>query len=182
MKIKSVVRNETPTTVHDITVKDVHHYILENGIVSHNSYFPTKVMSGGSGLVYIADSIAMLSKSKDKDKDKKVIGSLIKVKMLKSRLSKENAEVEVKISYAGGLDRYHGLLEFAEEAGMVTSTAGKYTFPGLAPAKAAKIMQNPTDYFTPEFLKSLDETYVIPTFTYGVHTDEEIAGEEETQD
>ncbi len=33
--------------VHDFTVKDVHHYILDNNVVSHNSFFPMKEMSGG---------------------------------------------------------------------------------------------------------------------------------------
>lgn len=48
LKIKSVTIGEKQT-VHDITVKDVHHYILDNGVVAHNTQemFPREVFSGG---------------------------------------------------------------------------------------------------------------------------------------
>ena len=167
----SEIRRVGRKPVYDITVEETNSYALSNGIVCHNS-----------GLVYISDYIAMLSKSKDRDKDKQIIGSIVKVTMYKSRLSKENSQVEVKISYTGGLDRYHGLLEFAEEAGMITSSAGKYTFPGHANAvKANKIAEDPTKYFTPEFLKALDDSYVIPKFSYGVPTSAVIATEDDSE-
>lgn len=47
MKITKVSKNSKRTTVYDFTVKDVHHYLLDNGVVTHNSYVPTKAMSGG---------------------------------------------------------------------------------------------------------------------------------------
>jgi RecA/RadA recombinase len=142
------------------------------------AYVPTKIISGGSGLIYVSDLVAMLSKTKDRDKEKNVIGSIIKVKMFKSRLSKENSECEVRISYKGGLDRYHGLLEAAEEAGMITGSMGKYTFPGHPkPIKAAVIAADPTTYFTEEFLRKLDTDYIVPNFSYG--EDEPVVTEEE---
>ncbi len=157
MRIKQISRVGTHP-VFDITVEGSNSYALENGVVSHNS-----------GLIYIADSVAMLSKSKDKDKDKNIIGTIVTVKMYKSRLSKENSEVQVRIAYNGGLDKYYGLLDMAVEAGMITSSAGKYTFPeGQTPVKVDKISANPEAYFTPKFLQDLDEKYVIPTYSYGV--------------
>ena len=133
------------------------------------SYVPTTTMSGGGGLKYVSDSIVMLRKSKDKDKDKNVIGNIVHIKMEKSRLSKENSEVEVKISYSGGLDKYHGLLEMAEESGLVSVNMGKYNFPNSAvPVKLAVIEKDPSKFFTPEFLKKLDKEYVVPTFSYGM--------------
>ena len=53
------------------------------------AYVPTKEMGGGSGLKYAATSIIYLSKTKEKD-GKEIIGNIIKAKMAKSRLSKEN--------------------------------------------------------------------------------------------
>ena len=132
------------------------------------AYVPTKALSGGSGLIYVSDSIAMLSKSKDRDKEKNVIGSIVKAKMFKSRLSRENSEVEVRISYAGGLDKYYGLLEMSVEAGLVQHSGGKYTFPGGKPVFAGKIQEAPEKFFTDEFLKELNEKYVRPNFSYGV--------------
>lgn len=167
MKIKNITKNTTPTTVYDFTVKDVHHYLLENGVVTHNSYVPTKALSGGSGLIYVSDSIAMLSKSKDRDKDKNIIGTIVKAKMFKSRLSRENSEVDVRISYAGGLDKYYGLLEMAVEAGMVQHSGGKYTFPNQKPVFAGKIQESPESFFTDDFLQELNDKYVRPNFSYG---------------
>lgn len=134
------------------------------------AYVPTKAMSGGGGLVYVSDSIAMLSKSKDKDNEKNVIGSIITVKMMKSRLSRENTETESRISYSGGLDRYYGLLGMAVDAGLVEHTGNKYTFSGQKPVFESKIANTPEDYFTKDFLEKLDDLYVRPHFTYGQNT------------
>lgn len=167
MKITKITKNTTPTTVYDFTVKDVHHYMLENGVVTHNSYVPTKAMSGGSGLIYVSDSIAMLSKSKDRDKEKNIIGSIVTAKMYKSRLSRENSQVDVRISYSGGLDKYYGLLDMAVEAGMVEHSGGKYTFPNQKPVFASKVQEAPEKFFTEAFLNELNDKYVRPQFSYG---------------
>lgn len=133
------------------------------------AYFPTKALSGGSGLIYVSDSIAMLSKSKDRDKDKNIVGTIVTAKMFKSRLSRENSEVEVRISYAGGLDRYYGLIDMAVSAGMVQHSAGKYTFPGEPkPVAMSKIQAAPEKYFTIPFLEELNEKFVRSNFSYGV--------------
>ena len=67
------------------------------------SYVPTKEMSGGSGLKYSASTIVMLSKSKERD-GKDIVGNIIKARMQKSRLSRENKLVEVLLTYDKGLD------------------------------------------------------------------------------
>jgi hypothetical protein len=151
------IRQIDTQPVYDIEVADAHHYVLGNGVVCHNS-----------GLTYVSDSIAMLSKTKVRDKEKHIIGNDVTIKMYKSRLSRENNEVDVRILYTGGLDRHYGLLELAEAAGMITVVAGRYTFPGQAKSfTAAKIAETPETFFTPEFLQSLDETFVKPNFSYG---------------
>ena len=134
------------------------------------AYVPTNAMSGGMGLRYCSDSIVFLSKTKVKSKDKKtVIGNLIRVKMDKSRLSRENSQVDTKISYSGGLDRYAGLLAMAEASGLVTKeSGGRYLFPGHEKSVYESIIdKNPELYFTLDFLKELDDTWVKPTFSYG---------------
>ena len=75
------------------------------------AYVPTKEMGGGSGLKYAASTIIHLSKKKEKD-GTEIVGNLIKAKTAKSRLSKENKDVTVRLYYdERGLDRYYGLLE-----------------------------------------------------------------------
>jgi hypothetical protein len=65
-------------------------------------------MSGGSGLKYTASTILFLSKKKDKDTEKDE-GNLIKVTTQKSRFTKPNKTIEVRLNYTTGLDRYYGL-------------------------------------------------------------------------
>ena len=94
------------------------------------SYVPTKEMGGGSGLKYAASTIIYLSKKKEKD-GKAVIGNIVKAKTHKSRLSKENKEVEIRLYYdERGLDKYYGLLELGEIGGLWKNVAGRYEIGG----------------------------------------------------
>ena len=129
------------------------------------SYVPTKEMGGGSGLKYAASTIIYLSKKKEKDKTE-VVGNIIKAKTAKSRLSKENKQVEIRLYYdERGLDRYYGLLELGELGGMWKNVAGRYEIDGKK-IYAKQIYAEPEKYFTSEVLEKLDEISKI-TFSYG---------------
>ncbi len=129
------------------------------------SYVPTKEMGGGSGLKYAASTIIYLSKKKEKDKTE-VVGNIIKAKTAKSRLSKENKQVEIRLYFdERGLDRYYGLLELGETAGMWKNVAGRYEIDGKK-IYGKQIYAEPEKYFTDDILKKLDET-AQRTFSYG---------------
>jgi RecA/RadA recombinase len=129
------------------------------------SYVPMKEMGGGSGLKYAASSIIYLSKKKEKD-GTDVIGNIIKCKTQKSRLSKENQDVEVRLYYdERGLDKYYGLLELGETGGLWKNVAGRYEIAGKK-IYAKQILANPEEYFTPEVMQALDET-ARKEFSYG---------------
>ncbi|BCU98466.1 MAG: hypothetical protein CM15mV22_0980 [Eurybiavirus sp.] len=49
---------------------------------------------------------------------KDVIGNIVKAKALKSRLTKENSQVETRFTMIRGLDKYYGLLELGEKYGV----------------------------------------------------------------
>lgn len=152
--VKSVKKVETEE-VYDITVEGEHHYILHGGIVSHNS-----------GLKYAASTIIHLSKKKEKD-GTEVIGNIIKAKSIKSRLSKENQDVEIRLYYdERGLDKYYGLLELGESGGMWKNVAGRYEMDGKK-IYAKQILAEPEKYFTPEVMQALDEI-AKQKFSYGV--------------
>ena len=130
------------------------------------SYIPTKEMGGGSGLKYASSTIIYLSKKKEKDKTE-VVGNIIKAKTAKSRLSKENKQVEIRLFYDNrGLDRYYGLLELGELGGLWKNVAGRYEMNGKK-VYAKQILANPEEYFTPEVMQALDET-AKSEFSYGV--------------
>ncbi len=129
------------------------------------SYVPTKEMGGGSGLKYAASTIIYLTKKKEKD-GTEVIGNLIKAKTAKSRLSKENKDVTIRLYYdERGLDRYYGLLELGELGGLWKNVAGRYEMNGKK-IYAKEILKNPDKYFTEEVLQKLDEI-AQEEFSYG---------------
>jgi len=130
------------------------------------SYVPTKEMGGGSGLKYAASTIIYLSKKKEKD-GTEVIGNLIKAKTAKSRLSKENKEVTIRLFYdERGLDKYYGLLELGELGGMWKNVAGRYDLGDGKKIYAKAIMKDPEQYFTPEVMEKLDQI-AREEFSYG---------------
>ena len=85
--------------------------------------------------------------------------------MFKSRISKENAEAEVLLSYTGGLDRYYGLLEFGEKHGIFKKSGNRYEM-GESKLYGKQILKDPEKYFTEEVLKQIDEK-VSQEFKYG---------------
>ena len=131
------------------------------------AYVPTKEMGGGSGLKYAASTIIHLSKKKEKD-GTDIVGNLIKAKTAKSRLSKENQDVTVRLYYdERGLDRYYGLLELGEAAGMWKNVAGRYEMNGKK-VYAKQILKEPETYFTEEVMQQLDAA-AKQIFSYGTN-------------
>jgi RecA/RadA recombinase len=129
------------------------------------AYVPTKEMGGGSGLKYAASTIIHLGKKKEKD-GTEVIGNIIKAKTAKSRLSKEEKTVEIRLFYdERGLDRYYGLLELGEIGGLWKNVAGRYEFDGKK-IYAKQILAAPEKYFTDDVMEKLD-SIARETFAYG---------------
>ena len=133
------------------------------------SMFPQKEMGGGSGLKYAASSIIYLSKRKDKE-GTEVVGNIIHCKNFKSRLTKENAMIDVKLTYKTGLDKYYGLIELGEEAGIFKKVSTRYEMPDGSKVFGKNINDNPEKYFTKEVLDKIDET-AKRKFQYGSDED-----------
>jgi hypothetical protein len=156
MKTKTVksVKRIGSGEVFDITVDKYENYILENGVVTHNS-----------GLQYAASTIIELSKSKEKD-GIEVVGNIIKAKTFKSRLSKENKDAEIRLYYdERGLDKYYGLLELAEKFEVFKKVGTRYQTPeGLHYGKT--IYAEPERFFTEDIMKQLDIA-ATKEFSYG---------------
>ena len=134
------------------------------------SMFPQKEMGGGSGLKYAASSIIYLSKRKDKE-GTEVVGNIIHCKNFKSRLTKENAMIDVKLTYKTGLDKYYGLIELGEEAGIFKKVSTRYEMPDGSKVFGKNINDNPEKYFTKEVLDKIDEQ-AKRKFQYGSDEDE----------
>lgn len=170
MKIKSISKKEN-SEVFDITVDEYENYVLHNGVITHNS-----------GLKYSASTILYISKSKEKE-GTEVVGVILKFKTVKSRLSRENRDVEVRLFYdERGLDRYYGLLPLAVEGGVVERVGNRYVF-GEKKFYEKEIMKNPETFFTQDVLEQID-TFAQLKFKYGSGASNlfQIDDEEETED
>lgn len=169
MKVVSV-KHGKKETVYDIETP-VHDYVLENGVISHNTmdqYNPAAM--GGSGLKYAASTILFLSKRKERDAERNVIGNVIHVKAEKSRLTREQMKVDTRLFFDTGLDRYYGLVDLAIGAGIwkkvstrVETEDGKKVFQSV-------IERNPEEYFNETVLNAIDE-YCKKKFCFGKRED-----------
>jgi len=139
--------------------------IVTNHTYESMSLYGGKQMSGGSGLQYASSTIVYLSKSKEKD-GTEIIGNIIKATTKKSRLSKENKQVEIRLFYdERGLDKYYGLLELGEIGGLWKNVAGRYEIGGKK-IYGKDILKDVDKYFTPEVMQALDET-AQKEYSYG---------------
>lgn len=172
IKIKKIEKMNLNTDVYDFEVEDAHHYILNNGIISHNSYVPMKKMSGGSGLDYAASTILFLSKKKDKEKDGTISGAIITVTLKKARLTIENKKVETLLNYSSGLDPYYGLLPLAEKFGIFKKVSTRYELPSGEKVFENAIISEPEKYFTKDILDLIDKK-CEEEFLYGTDIVEE---------
>lgn len=140
-------------------------------------YGAPKVMSGGSGLPYTGDTIIFISKSKDRGgaegsdasgegSKKAIVGNILTVTTFKSRLSRENQSVQLKLSYDTGLDRYYGLRTIATEGGVFEKKGNKILIPGGATVFGKEIDETPEQVYTQEVLQAIDEV-VKRKYAYG---------------
>jgi len=139
------------------------------------SMFPQKEMGGGSGLKYAASSIIYLSKKKEKD-GTEVIGNIIHCKNHKSRLTKENKMVDVRLTYDKGLDRHYGLLDLALKYEIFKSISTRIELPDGSKTFGKTINNNPEKFFTEDIMHQLNIA-AETEFKYGVKeqtNDEEV--------
>jgi hypothetical protein len=130
-----------------------------------------KEMGGGSGLKYAASTIVYLSKKKDKV-GTDIVGGIIKCKMHKGRLTKENKIVETRLNYESGLDQYYGLVDLAIEYGIFKKVSTRIELPDGRKVYEKNINDEPENYFTDEIMEQLNKA-AAQEFKYGVQEKEQ---------
>ena len=129
------------------------------------SYIPTRDMSGGGGVKYAASQIVMLSKKKDRD-GKEVVGNIIHCDLTKSRLTRENKRVDVRLHYDTGLNRYYGLVPIAEKYEIFKKVSTRFELPDGSKVFEKTLNNDPEKYFTDEIMEKIDEA-CKKEFLYG---------------
>ena len=154
--------------------------IVNNHLYDTMDTYSAKKMSGGSSIAYSASSILYISKTKEKEGNE-IAGVILRFKTIKSRLSKENQDVEIRLFYdERGLDRYYGLIELGEEAGIIPRVGNRYEIDGKKLGRKT-ILEDPEKYFSQELLERLD-TFAKTKFMYGQSTKSDETNDDEDDD
>jgi RecA/RadA recombinase len=118
--LKSLFRIITPKLkMLDIPCLVINHVYAEQGL------FPRQIVSGGTGVMYSADWVWIVGRQQDK------VGTEIKgynfvINIEKSRFVKEKSKIPISVSWDGGIDKYSGLFDLAQELGYIKGSGAWY--------------------------------------------------------
>lgn len=112
MKVKSI-ESVGRKDVYDLSVENAEHYVLENGVVTHNT-----------GVYYSSDAVWIIGRQQDKLKasDKHISGYNFIINIDKSRHVVEKSKIPITVSFEKGIAKWSGLFELAREAGIITQS------------------------------------------------------------
>lgn len=138
--------------------------------------YSKKVISGGTGLMYSADTAIILGKQQVKE-GTEVVGYDFIMNIEKSRFVKEKSKFPLHVTYEGGISMYSGLLDLAMEMNFVQTVTKGWrnraflnTETGELEVEEKKWRESETNsvefwrpLFTHQpFLKAIEEKYKIP--------------------
>lgn len=112
-QLKSLFRMITPhLSLKDIPMVVINHTYKEIGL------YPKDIVGGGTGSYYGSDNIWILGRQQDKD-GTEVQGYHFVINIEKSRYVKEKSKIPITVSFAGGINRWSGLLDVAIDGGYI---------------------------------------------------------------
>jgi len=155
-QMKSLFRMITPhLTIKDIPAVVVNHTYKEIGL------FPKDVVSGGTGIYYSADNIFIIGRRQQKT-GTEVTGYEFVINVEKSRFVREKSKIPIEVSWEGGISKWSGLLEIAQESGHVIKPSnGWYQRVDTKTGEAVDPKLRLKDTYTKEFWLPIvsDETF-----------------------
>jgi len=184
--IKGLFRMVTPSLVaKDIPCITICH------TYSEMSLYPKQIISGGSGLIYSANTAFIIGKSQEKD-GTDLVGYNFTLNVEKSRYVREKSKLVFTVTYAGGIQKFSGLLELGLESGAIIKPSnGWYQKVNLDTGELAekkyRAKETQTDAFWNDILSNGKfKTFIKERFqlgaAYNTATDEEIIDELEDID
>lgn len=111
--LKSLFRIITPhLTIKNIPCIAVNHVYKEMGL------YPKAIVSGGTGIMYSANQVFIISKAQEKVKDE-LAGWKFTINIEKSRYVKEKSKLPFTVLYGSGIQKWSALSDLAMEAGYI---------------------------------------------------------------
>lgn len=144
---KEELNLEKGIDVFDITVKNAHHYILGNGVISHNC--------GGKYPKLASWMIFYLSKSLKKE-DKNIVGQLINVQNRKNRSVPPFQKAVIDLDYRKGINYYAGMADLALNLG-IFGKDGNYYVVNDKKMYGIQIMKKSKEIFTDELMNEMNQ-------------------------
>lgn len=112
-QMKSIFRMITPyLNVLDLPMIAVNHVYDSTGL------YPTKIVSGGTGVYLSANTIFIVGRQQQKE-GTDVVGYDFIINVEKSRFVRERSKIPIEVSFDGGISKWSGLLDIALESGDV---------------------------------------------------------------
>jgi RecA/RadA recombinase len=118
--LKGLFRMVTPyLTIKDVPLLGVNH------TYQTQEMFSKAVVSGGTGIYYSASTIFIIGRRQEKV-GTEVTGYHFVINIEKSRYVKEKSKIPISVSWAGGIEKYSGLLDLALEAKMIRKPSAQF--------------------------------------------------------
>ncbi len=112
-QLKSVFRIVTPhLNLKDIPMIVVNHIYMEQGL------YPKAIVSGGTGIYLSADNIWILGRQQEKE-GTEIKGYHFVINIEKSRHVREKSKIPITVTFDGGIAKWSGLMDVAEEGGFL---------------------------------------------------------------
>jgi len=87
--------------------------------------FSKKVISGGTGIMYNANTAFIFGKRQNKN-GTELIGNNFVINVEKSRFVREKSKIDLNVTFENGIDKWTGLLEVALETGHVVKPSNGF--------------------------------------------------------
>ena len=147
-QLKSLFRIITPKlTGKDIPLVAINHTYKEIGL------FPKDVVSGGTGIMYSANQVFIITKAQEKE-GTELAGWKFTINIEKSRYVKEKSKLPFTVRYDSGIQKWSSLFELALESGHLTkANQGWYNMVNMdtgeiiEPKRRAKDIENDDEFF-----------------------------------
>lgn len=166
--LKSLFRIITPT----LTKKRIPCFAIQHIYMSMD-LFPKAIVSGGSGSVYSANQIFIITKAQEKNTDG-IVGWNFTINIEKSRFVKEKAKLIFTVLYGSGIKKWSAMFDLALESGHIqkASTQGWYntidlrTGEVIEPKRRAKDIDEDDEFFeelvkNAEFKEFVSNKYML---------------------
>ena len=147
-QLKSLFRIITPKlTGKDIPMVAINHTYKEIGL------FPKDVVSGGTGIMYSANQVFIITKAQEKE-GTELAGWKFTINIEKSRYVKEKSKLPFTVRYDSGIQKWSSLFELALESGHLTkANQGWYNMVNMDtgeiidPKRRAKDIESDDEFF-----------------------------------